>query len=56
MDFQILQFVPKIIDVTLPAFHAHVKMAPINRMEDLMNMDFSKKNPRIITAVLMLLS
>jgi hypothetical protein len=27
MDFQILQFVPKIIDVTLPAFHAHVKMA-----------------------------
>jgi len=54
MDFQeFLQFVPKIIDVTLPAFHAHVKMAPINRMEDLMNMDFSKKNPRI-AAVLML--
>jgi 8-oxo-dGTP pyrophosphatase MutT (NUDIX family) len=54
MDFQeFLQFVPKIIDVTLPAFRAHVKMAPINRMEDLMNMDFSKKNPRI-AAVLML--
>lgn len=54
MDFQeFLQFVPKIIDVTLPAFHAHVKMAPIHRMEDLMNMDFSKKNPRI-AAVLML--
>ena len=54
MDFQeFLHFVPKIIDVTLPAFHAHIKMAPINRMEDLKNMDFSKKNPRI-AAVLML--
>ena len=54
MDFQeFLHFVPKIIDVTLPAFHAHIKMAPINRMEDLKNMDFSRKNPRI-AAVLML--
>ena len=54
MDFQeFLHFVPNIIDATLPAFHAHVKMAPINRMEDLVNMDFSKKNPRI-AAVLML--
>jgi 8-oxo-dGTP pyrophosphatase MutT (NUDIX family) len=54
MDFQeFLQFVPKIIDVTLPAFHAHKKMAPVHRMEDLANMDLSKKNPRI-AAVLML--
>ena len=54
MDFQeFLQFVPKIIDLTLPAFHAHVKMAPIHRLEDLMQMDFSNKNPKI-AAVLML--
>ncbi|SHF75828.1 NUDIX domain-containing protein [Flavobacterium segetis] len=54
MDFQeFLQFVPKIIDITLPAFHAHIKMAPIHRMEDLATMDLSNKNPKI-AAVLML--
>ena len=54
MDFQeFLQFVPKIIDITLPAFHAHIKMSPIHRMEDLATMDLSNKNPKI-AAVLML--
>jgi 8-oxo-dGTP pyrophosphatase MutT (NUDIX family) len=54
MDFQeFLQFVPKIIDVALPAFDAHIKMAPVHRVEDLKKMDFSKNNPRI-AAVLML--
>lgn len=54
MDFQeFLQFVPKLIDAKLPAFEAHIKMAPLDRLESLKNIDFGDNNPRI-AAVLML--
>jgi len=54
MDFQeFLQYVPKIIEASLPAFNAHVKMAPLNRVESLKNIDIEGKNPRV-AAVMML--
>lgn len=54
MDFQeFLQFVPKLIDAKLPAFEAHIKMAPLERVESLKKTDFSNKDPRI-AAVMML--
>ena len=54
MDFQeFLQFVPKLIDAKLPAFEAHIKMAPLDRLESLKKIDFGANNPRI-AAVLML--
>ena len=54
MDFQeFLQYVPKIIEASLPAFDAHVKMAPLNRVESLKNIDIEGKNPRA-AAVMML--
>ena len=54
MDFQeFLQFVPKLIDAKLPAFEAHIKMAPLERLESLKKIDFGDNNPRI-AAVLML--
>ena len=54
MDFQeFLQFVPKLIDAKLPAFEAHIKMAPLDRLESLKKIDFGDNNPRI-AAVLML--
>ena len=54
MDFQeFLQFVPKLIDAKLPASEAHIKMAPLERLESLKKIDFGDNNPRI-AAVLML--
>ncbi|RKS95684.1 NUDIX domain-containing protein [Flavobacterium limicola] len=54
MDFQeFLRFVPKLIDARLPAFDAHIKMAPLERLESLRNNDFGDKKPRI-AAVMML--
>ena len=54
MDFQeFLQYVPKIIEASLPAFDAHVKMAPLDRVESLKNIDVEGKNPRV-AAVMML--
>ena len=54
MDFQeFLQYVPKIIEASLPAFDAHVKMAPLDRVESLKNIDIKGKNPRV-AAVMML--
>ena len=54
MDFQeFLQFVPKLIDARLPALDAHIKMAPLERLESLRNNDFDDKKPRI-AAVMML--
>ncbi|TDE01653.1 NUDIX hydrolase [Flavobacterium sandaracinum] len=54
MDFQeFLQFVPKVLDVRLPAFDAHIKMAPLERSQSLKQIDFSNKNPRV-AAVMML--
>ncbi|MFV8367934.1 NUDIX hydrolase [Flavobacterium sp. LB2R40] len=54
MDFQeFLQFVPKLVDAKLPAFDAHIKMAPLERLESLQKKDFGADNPRI-AAVMML--
>ncbi|OAB25614.1 NUDIX domain-containing protein [Flavobacterium fryxellicola] len=54
MDFQeFLQIVPKILDVKLPAFDAHIKMAPLERLQSVKQINFSDKNARI-AAVMML--
>ena len=54
MDFQeFLRFVPKLIDARLPAFDAHIKMAPLERLESLRNSSFGDKKPRM-AAVMML--
>ncbi|MCW2119274.1 NUDIX hydrolase [Flavobacterium sp. 7A] len=55
MDFSyFLEIVPHIITANLPAAASHAKMAPLERMDELLNMDLKKKNPRV-AAVLMLL-
>ncbi|MCI9844655.1 NUDIX hydrolase [Flavobacterium pectinovorum] len=55
MDFQdFLQHVPNLIPVELPAEKAHVKMAPLERIQLMKNLDLSTKKPRI-AAVMMLL-
>jgi 8-oxo-dGTP pyrophosphatase MutT (NUDIX family) len=54
MDFQdFLQYVPNLIPVELPAESAHAKMAPLERIQALKNLDIDTKNPRI-AAVMML--
>ncbi len=54
MDYQeFLQFVPKLIDVSLPAFDAHVKMGPLERLQHLENIELSDKKPKM-AAVMML--
>lgn len=54
MDFQeFLRFVPKLINARLPAFDAHVKMAPLERLESLKKSTLEAENPRI-AAVMML--
>ncbi len=54
MDFQeFLRFVPKLIEAKLPAFDAHIKMAPLERLESLTNINFGDKKPKI-AAVMML--
>ena len=55
MNFQdFLQYVPQLIDVELPAETAHAKMAPLERIQALKDMDVENKIPRI-AAVMMLL-
>ena len=55
MDFQdFLKFVPKLVEVELPASQAHFKMAPLERIDILKNLDMENENPRI-AAVMMLL-
>lgn len=55
MNFQdFKQFIPQILEASLPAFAAHVKMAPLERIETLKVFDFEAKNPKK-AAVLMLL-
>jgi 8-oxo-dGTP pyrophosphatase MutT (NUDIX family) len=55
MDFQdFLHFVPNFAQAKLPAVAAHLKMAPLERVEALKNLDINAKNPRI-AAVMMLL-
>ncbi len=54
MNFQeFLHYVPKLIDAKLPALDAHIKMAPLERLESLKNNSLESKNPRI-AAVMML--
>jgi 8-oxo-dGTP pyrophosphatase MutT (NUDIX family) len=55
MDFQeFLEIVPEIINSRLPAFDAHIKMAPLERMESLKKTDASNEIHRL-ASVLMLL-
>lgn len=54
MNFQeFLQYVPKLIDAKLPAFDAHIKMAPLERLDSLKNINIEDKKPR--TAAVMML-
>ncbi|QZK90513.1 CoA pyrophosphatase [Flavobacterium sp. CHNK8] len=55
MDFQeFLEIVPEIINSHLPAFDAHIKMAPLERIESLKKVDVSNEIHRL-ASVLMLL-
>jgi 8-oxo-dGTP pyrophosphatase MutT (NUDIX family) len=54
MDFQdFLEYVPKLVDVNLPAREAHFKMAPLERIESLKNLNIDNINPKK-AAVMML--
>lgn len=54
MDFHnFLKYVPKIAKETLPAAHAHAKMAPIERLELLNNFSYEDLSPKR-AAVMML--
>lgn len=54
MNFQdFLGYVPKLMEVTLPAEEAHFKMAPLERIESLKNLKLETKNPK--TAAVMML-
>ena len=54
MDFQdFLEYVPKLIEVELPASEAHYKMAPLARIRELNATEIEKKNPKN-AAVMML--
>ncbi|NDP26762.1 MAG: CoA pyrophosphatase [Flavobacterium sp.] len=54
MDFQeFLKYVPKVLEVTLPASEAHYKMASLTRIESMKNLKISSVNPKS-AAVMML--
>jgi 8-oxo-dGTP pyrophosphatase MutT (NUDIX family) len=54
MDFQeFLEYVPKLITARLPAEESHIKMAPLERINSLKNLDIESKNPK--TAAVMML-
>lgn len=54
MNFQdFLEYVPKLMEVDLPASEAHFKMAPLERIESLKNLNLATKNPK--TAAVMML-
>ena len=54
MDFQdFLKYVPKIIEVVLPASESHYKMAPLERIRNYDASEIQKKNPK--TAAVMML-
>jgi 8-oxo-dGTP pyrophosphatase MutT (NUDIX family) len=54
MDFQdFLKYVPKFLEVTLPSSEAHFRMAPLDRIEGMKNLNIKDKNPKI-AAVMML--
>lgn len=47
MNFQdFLQYVPKLMEVSLPAEEAHFKMAPLERIESVKNIKLETKNPK----------
>lgn len=50
---EFIKYAPKVVNVELPATHAHVKMVPPNREELLRNTDFTKITPKK-AAVMML--
>lgn len=55
MNFQdFLEYVPKILEVSLPAKEAHFKMVPLSRIESLKNQNLNGFNPKT-AAVMMLL-
>ena len=55
MDFHhFLKYVPKIAKETLPAASAHLKMAPVQRIEMLKELNVESKHPRK-AAVMMLI-
>jgi 8-oxo-dGTP pyrophosphatase MutT (NUDIX family) len=55
MDFQeFLKYVPKFLEVSLPAREAHFKMVPFERLESLKNQNLGSFNPKT-AAVMMLL-
>lgn len=55
LNFQeFLEFVPKLVAVSLPATEAHFKMAPLERIQFLENLDKESLKPKI-AAVLMLI-
>lgn len=54
MDFQyFLEYVPNLVEAKLPAFDAHIKMAPFERIENMKNDASKSKSPRM-AAVMML--
>jgi 8-oxo-dGTP pyrophosphatase MutT (NUDIX family) len=54
MNFQqFLKYVPKFSEVDLPGSEAHYKMAPLERIESLKNLNLDGKNPK--TAAVMML-
>jgi 8-oxo-dGTP pyrophosphatase MutT (NUDIX family) len=54
MDFQdFLNYVPKLTQTALPASDAHYKMAPLERIQSMKNLEIEGKNPKI-AAVMML--
>jgi len=54
MDFQdFLKYVPKFVEVVLPANESHYKMAPQERIDSLNSMEMISKNPK--TAAVMML-
>ncbi len=54
MDFQdFLEYVPKFLEVSLPASEAHFKMAPLERIESLKSQNFDTIKPKN-AAVMML--
>jgi 8-oxo-dGTP pyrophosphatase MutT (NUDIX family) len=54
MDFQeFLKYVPKLMEVALPAAEAHLKMVPLDRIQSINNLNIEGKNPKS-AAVMML--
>ena len=47
MDFNVFsQYIPKILKVELPSIDAHIKMAPLDRITTLSDINYECKNPK----------